>query len=109
MLSAKMKQKIIALLNPLGPDKVILFGSYAWGTPREDSDLDLYVVTCDENLPKNFKERSDLYITYGRALDSLYEQYPVDLIVHSKPMHSRFIETGSSFAKKIMAEGERLL
>jgi predicted nucleotidyltransferase len=109
MLSACLKQKIITLLNPLRPDKVILFGSYAWGTPRTDSDLDLYVVASEENMPENFKERSELYIKYGRALDSLYEEYPVDLIVHSKPMHSRFIETGSSFAKKIMAEGERLL
>lgn len=26
------------------PDKIILFGSYAYGTPREDSDVDLLVI-----------------------------------------------------------------
>ena len=29
----------------LDPDKIILFGSYAWGEPRPDSDVDLYVIT----------------------------------------------------------------
>ena len=26
------------------PEKVILFGSYAWGKPTEDSDVDLFIV-----------------------------------------------------------------
>ena len=26
------------------PDKIILFGSYAWGTPQDDSDVDLLVI-----------------------------------------------------------------
>jgi len=26
------------------PDKIVLFGSHAWGTPREDSDVDLLVI-----------------------------------------------------------------
>ena len=26
------------------PDRIILFGSYAYGTPNEDSDVDLLVV-----------------------------------------------------------------
>ena len=26
------------------PEQIILFGSHAWGTPSEDSDIDLLVV-----------------------------------------------------------------
>jgi predicted nucleotidyltransferase len=39
-----------SILNILGDDceKIILFGSYAYGTPREDSDYDFYVVLKDE-------------------------------------------------------------
>jgi predicted nucleotidyltransferase len=33
------------------PQKIILFGSYAYGTPREDSDVDLMVVTPFEGKP----------------------------------------------------------
>jgi predicted nucleotidyltransferase len=38
-----------SILNTVGDDceKIILFGSYAYGTPREDSDYDFYVVLKD--------------------------------------------------------------
>ena len=32
------------MLKPLKPNKIILFGSYAYGTPNENSDLDLVVI-----------------------------------------------------------------
>ena len=37
------------ILETLGSDceKIILFGSYAYGTPREESDIDIYVVLKD--------------------------------------------------------------
>jgi predicted nucleotidyltransferase len=38
-----------SILKTVGDDceKIILFGSYAYGTPREDSDYDFYVVLKD--------------------------------------------------------------
>jgi predicted nucleotidyltransferase len=44
-LSDKLRDRISEAPKPLHPEKVILFGSYAWGQPTEDSDIDLYVVT----------------------------------------------------------------
>ena len=38
------KKMIVDRLKPLMPEKIILFGSYAYGEPREDSDLDICVV-----------------------------------------------------------------
>ena len=35
-----LHQEIVERLKPLDPDKIILFGSYAYGTPTADSDLD---------------------------------------------------------------------
>ena len=35
----ELKPKIVEALMPLKPDKIILFGSYAYGTPNEDSDI----------------------------------------------------------------------
>ena len=45
----KIKPEIIQKLKPLNPDKIILFGSYAYGTPNEDSDIDLFLIK--DNLP----------------------------------------------------------
>ncbi len=38
----KIKTEIIKRLKPLKPNQIILFGSYAYGTPNEDSDIDLF-------------------------------------------------------------------
>ncbi|MEA3354449.1 MAG: nucleotidyltransferase domain-containing protein [Campylobacterota bacterium] len=40
----QIKDEIVEKLIPLEPDKIILFGSYAYGTPTEDSDLDIFLV-----------------------------------------------------------------
>ncbi len=40
----KIKLHIIEKLKPLNPDKIILFGSYAYGTPNKDSDIDLFIM-----------------------------------------------------------------
>ena len=40
----KLKHEIVERLKPLDPDKIILFGSYAYGTPTEDSDIDLCII-----------------------------------------------------------------
>jgi len=40
----ELKPLIVERLKPLNPDKIILFGSYAYGTPNEDSDIDLFLL-----------------------------------------------------------------
>ena len=40
----KIKPEIIERLMPLKPNKIILFGSYAYGTPNENSDIDLFLI-----------------------------------------------------------------
>ncbi len=40
----KIKLIVIERLKPLNPSKIILFGSYAYGTPNEQSDIDLCIV-----------------------------------------------------------------
>lgn len=47
MLSEKFKDEIVRLLKPLKPEKIIVFGSYAYGAPNENSDLDICVVARD--------------------------------------------------------------
>ena len=40
------------------PDKIILFGSYAYGKPDDESDLDLLVIKNDKELSRD--EHADL-------------------------------------------------
>lgn len=38
-LSQELKDKIVESLKPINAQKIILFGSYAYGEPNEDSDF----------------------------------------------------------------------
>jgi hypothetical protein len=49
----KLKPKIIEALMPLKPDKIILFGSYAYGNPNEDSDIDLFLLKDDLTIDES--------------------------------------------------------
>jgi predicted nucleotidyltransferase len=40
----QLKNEITDRLKPLHPYQVILFGSYVYGTPDENSDLDICVI-----------------------------------------------------------------
>ena len=46
----KVKPEIIEGLKPLNPDKIILFGSYAYGKPNDESDIDLFLLKDDLEL-----------------------------------------------------------
>lgn len=48
-------KKIIDQIMPFRPEKIILFGSYAYGRPGPDSDVDLLIV---KRTKKTFRERN---------------------------------------------------
>lgn len=53
------------------PQKIILFGSYAGGAPREDSDIDLIIVS-DDFKDMNLRERLELLgIAAGRVFEPI--------------------------------------
>ena len=39
------------LVETYKPLKIYIFGSYAWGRPNEDSDLDLMVILEQSHMP----------------------------------------------------------
>ena len=98
-------QQLKENLRELNPYLVFLFGSYAYGTPHEDSDIDLLVVTNDEFIPQTFKEKTNLYIAVSEHILNISKQVPVDLIVYTLPMYEQFLKTGSSFSKEILNNG----
>ena len=97
--------EIVELLQPIAPAKIILFGSQASGNADEDSDLDLIVVTNSDKLPANHREKEDAYLEVSRLLRDLRREVSMDLIVHTQPMHARFIEMNSLFARDVQQSG----
>jgi len=81
------------------PEKIILFGSYAYGTPTEDSDVDLLVILpFDEE-----RERPSLKIR-----QTLRSGFPMDLIARTPETVQRRLAEGDSFLTEVMRRGEVL-
>jgi predicted nucleotidyltransferase len=99
---------LISRLQQIEIAKVILFGSYAYGTPTETSDIDLLVVLNSDHYPGSYKEKSGLYLKVSRLIRDIRQQIPVDLIVHTNSMHKKFIELDSMFSKEILQKGKVL-
>ena len=61
----EIKSQIVKALIPLKPEKIILFGSFAYGTPTEDSDIDICVVE------KDYKNRWEEKLKIDKLLDNI--------------------------------------
>jgi predicted nucleotidyltransferase len=80
------------------PDTIILFGSYAYGTPHEDSDVDLLVVMPARN-------QIDQAVRIDCAIEA---PFPLDLIVRT-PKNLRWrLEAGDWFLREIVSKGKVL-
>lgn len=98
-------RKITERLRALKPHKVILFGSYAWGVPRPDSDIDL-VVILDRELPfQSFRERMDNVVNVRRMLFDINRDVSLDVLVYSLAEWQMILEAGSPFLREIETRG----
>src|SRR5208282_1997828 len=87
-----------AIAEEFHPEKIILFGSRAYGTPHEDSDVDLLVV-----MPA----RNELDQAYKIAV-TLTAPFPMDLIVRTPYQLKWRLAERESFSTTIMTKGKVL-
>ena len=80
------------------PDKIILFGSFAYGTPNEDSDVDILVVMPARN-------QLDQVDKIRRAVSA---PFPMDLIVRTPHSMKWRLAEGESFLTEIVTKGKVL-
>ncbi len=74
----KISSEIVERLKSLEPDKIILFGSYAYGNPTDESDIDLFLLKDNldgeelKYLSRNARKKLvDLTYKYGIGFDIL--------------------------------------
>lgn len=79
------------------PEKIILFGSHAYGTPTPESDADLLVVMADDGKPLELSSQIRL------ALE-LYA--PVDLHVRTVADVEKRLREGDMFIREIVGRGK---
>jgi predicted nucleotidyltransferase len=79
------------------PDKIILFGSYAYGTPHADSDVDILVIMPSRNLNLAVQIRWELPAPF-----------PMDLLVRTPAYLQSRLELGDSFLREVVSKGKVL-
>ena len=82
------------------PDKIILFGSYAYGRPTADSDVDMLVVMNTRLRPRQQR------LVISRALSP--HPFPMDIVVKTPQEMSRRIALGDGFLGQIAKRGQVL-
>jgi predicted nucleotidyltransferase len=97
-LLAEIAKRIETALHP---EQIILFGSYAWGQPNDDSDVDLFVIVPESDEPPHRRARAIYRSLRGIGV-------PVDAVVLTRDEVERSRHVRSSLAAKVLAEGRVL-
>jgi predicted nucleotidyltransferase len=99
-VSETLPAAVERIARELQPEKIILFGSYAYGTPTPESDVDLLVI-METEAPS--KERS---WAVSRLL--IPRPFPVDILVRTPQEIERSLGKGDFFVREIMTCGKVL-
>ena len=103
---AKIEEMIFEIVSKIKreyyPNKIILFGSYAYGQPDRDSDIDLLII-------KNTQERPiDRRVAVARIASDPKRLIPLEVIVLTPEEVRERLEIGDQFLREILGRGDVL-
>ena len=97
---------LVSSLKPSDPYKIILFGSYANGTPDEHSDIDIMVILDNDHVAKNFQERLNKKIFINNLVLEINRKMPLDILVYSREEFKIVKDYGNFFIDEIEKTGK---
>ena len=97
--NSKIQEAVRRLAETYNPLTIYLFGSYAWGTPNEDSDLD-FLVVLDDDVKLNLA----LQIKGKYALKNI--DVSTDIVLNHQLFFKERAEHPSTLQHKIIKEGK---
>lgn len=86
----------------INPEKIILFGSYAWGNPDKNSDFDILIVADIKG------KRWEKVAYVASFLSEETEIMPMDIIVYTPEEFESIKKHNTSFIRKIISKGKIL-
>jgi len=84
------------------PERIILFGSYVYGEPTEDSDIDLLIIKETEKRPM------DRWVEVKRLLRDYARVLPVSPLIYTPKEIEERTAVKDFFIAEILAKGEVL-
>ncbi|MDH4129051.1 MAG: nucleotidyltransferase domain-containing protein [Spirochaetota bacterium] len=89
------------IVKELHPEKIILFGSYAWGEPDEDSDLDILVIVSQSNDNTIIRDAQAYGCLRGLSI-------PIDILVYTHEEVEKSKKVYVSLIAQIVDQGRFL-
>ncbi|MCL4459881.1 MAG: nucleotidyltransferase domain-containing protein [Chloroflexi bacterium] len=93
---ADIQRVVQQIVERFHPQKVFLFGSYAYGKPTPDSDVDLLVMM--ETLLRNVEQAVEI----RKAVDF---PFPTDLLVRTPQQIAERLAVGDVFLREVLTKG----
>ncbi len=90
-------QVVKQIVEKFKPQKIILFGSYAKGNPRPESDVDMLVV-----MDTKLREVQQAI----QICQQIEYRFGLDLIVHTPKYLAERVKMGDSFLRDVIKEGK---
>ena len=97
-----LKEIVKRIVNSVHPERIVLFGSYAYGIPTEDSDLDLLVIVKSSKKPRYQRAREIRKHLWGIA------DIPKDILVYTQGEIDEWKEVKEAFITSIVGQGRIL-
>jgi len=97
--SAKIRELTERIVREFSPERIVLFGSYASGNPRPDSDVDLLVILPFEG--KSFRKSLEI-------LNRVNPRFPVDLLARRPDDTARRYREGDPLIREALDHGQVL-
>lgn len=98
----KINKIVKTIANNYSPEKIILFGSYAYGKPAKDSDLDLLVVVKENSQPRYKRAREIRKYLWGIT------DIPKDILVYTQDEIDEWKEVKEAFITRVIKKGKVL-
>ena len=98
-----IKKIIDTLVEKYHPNKIVIFGSYAYGIPDEDSDFDLLIIKDTDK-----KRRVDRFVEVKRLIFDPEIKIPVSPIVLTNDEVKERLNMGDDFLEEILTKGKVL-
>jgi predicted nucleotidyltransferase len=97
-----------AILKHVAAKYIYLFGSYAYGEPTKDSDIDIYVVVPDDTEGSLRFLQTDILLDIDGDDDTLSEDYvSIDMLIERERVFNDK-KDGSMFLEIILSKGKLL-
>ena len=80
MVNDEIREMTRRFVEALHPAKIILFGSYAKDTYRDDSDYDFYIIMPDDTT----QNMVDATVAAYTAIDDMYDRKSVDILMNTQ-------------------------